>query len=99
MSCSERPLGVDAFGTGAAALGPQHSRLLTAAVTCAALPPSRAAALTSLRLIGALDSATGALTSLGQHLTRMPCDPRIGEGCAGAAALAAAAMWAELYKH
>lgn len=36
------------------------------------------AALTSLRLIGALDSATGALTSLGQHLTRMPCDPRIG---------------------
>lgn len=41
-------------------------------------PPFPYAALTSLRLIGALDSATGALTSLGQHLTRMPCDPRIG---------------------
>lgn len=44
--------------------------------------------MTSLRLIGALDAASGALTSLGQHLTRMPCDPRIGAwaglaGCRG----------------
>ena len=36
------------------------------------------AAITSLRLIGALDASDGALTALGQHLTRMPCDPRIG---------------------
>ena len=44
------------------------------------------AALTSLQLIGALSptgsgggGGGGALTSLGQHLTRMPCDPRIGK--------------------
>ncbi|PRW33164.1 P-loop containing nucleoside triphosphate hydrolase isoform A [Chlorella sorokiniana] len=42
-------------------------------------PKALQQALTSLRLIGALDSATGALTPLGQHLTRMPCDPRIGK--------------------
>lgn len=34
----------------------------------------------SLRLIGALDASPAkALTPLGQHLTRMPCDPRIGK--------------------
>ena len=42
--------------------------------------PAPSPALTSLRLIGALDaSPAGALTPLGQHLTRMPCDPRIGK--------------------
>ena len=44
-------------------------------------PPTHThAALTSLRLIGALAAgAEDALTPLGQHLTRMPCDPRIGK--------------------
>lgn len=44
------------------------------------LAPCLPAALGSLQQIGALDVAPSlALTPLGQHLTRMPCDPRIGK--------------------
>ncbi|KAL4527192.1 hypothetical protein Ndes2526B_g09099 [Nannochloris sp. 'desiccata'] len=45
-------------------------------------PPSAAAinqAVTSLERVGALDPSSGALTPLGRHLTRMPCDPRVGK--------------------
>jgi hypothetical protein len=43
-----------------------------------AAAPSLPAALRSLELIGALEGGSGALTPLGLHLARMPCDPRIG---------------------
>jgi ATP-dependent RNA helicase DHX57 len=45
-------------------------------------PPNTAAvnqAVTSLERVGALDPSSGALTPLGHHLTRMPCDPRVGK--------------------
>jgi ATP-dependent RNA helicase DHX57 len=45
-------------------------------------PPNAAAinqAVTSLERVGALDPSSGALTPLGHHLTRMPCDPRVGK--------------------
>jgi len=45
-------------------------------------PPKAAAinqAVTSLERVGALDPISGALTPLGRHLTRMPCDPRVGK--------------------
>jgi len=45
-------------------------------------PPNAAAinqAVTSLERVGALDPISGALTPLGRHLTRMPCDPRVGK--------------------
>jgi ATP-dependent RNA helicase DHX57 len=45
-------------------------------------PPDRGAieqAVSSLQRIGALDATSGALTPLGSHLVRMPCDPRLGK--------------------
>lgn len=36
-------------------------------------------AVTSLELMGAIDSASQNLTSLGKHLTEMPCDPKLGK--------------------
>lgn len=42
-------------------------------------PAAVAQAILELQRVGALDPGTGALTPLGQHLTRMPCDPRVGK--------------------
>lgn len=36
-------------------------------------------AVTSLERMGALDVTTQSLTPLGKHLTRMPCDPKLGK--------------------
>ena len=42
-------------------------------------PAAVAQAITSLQRVGALDPGTGDLTPLGSHLTKMPCDPRVGK--------------------
>ena len=55
---------------------------ITVALSHMITPPDAVAvgaAVTALQRVGALDSTTGALTPLGQHLTRMPCDPRVGK--------------------
>lgn len=36
-------------------------------------------AVTSLELMGAIDNTNQNLTSLGRHLTQMPCDPKLGK--------------------
>lgn len=77
-----RALGVAAAGTGGV------ERFLLKAPT----PPSAkalATALSTLLRIGALDAASEALTPLGEQLSALPMEPRIGKALVYAALLGA----------